>query len=363
MISPGSIKGIQWKKRATRSGYSLMELQASLVGCTSDMNEHIGWKYSDQLYTLARHKVTSYYSERDAQSFEVWISTKSAAFVLKKNKLIRETIQSYMDSIQNSMDVLTDAHSTKHVLTVLERVFEMHRACYSLYRFPGLVDAYAGKKIATETVVDDCARTRDFAGHAFQILKDGVTQKCFVAIAKICSYSIDELFFMTYEEIVHALKNTGSAVSIIDSRSDFVILGVMSTKQFLLYGDEGKKLFASLCTGANDAGDKQIKSLTGRSVFPGVVTADVRVVFNIDELKLISRDIVLITPMTTVDFLPYLKHVVGIVTDEGGITCHAAIISRELGIPCIVGTKFATKVLKDGMTVTVDADKNLIKIH
>ncbi len=51
-----------------------------------------------------------------------------------------------------------------------------------------------------------------------------------------------------------------------------------------------------------------------------------------------------------------------IVTDEGGVTCHAAIVSRELKIPCIVGTKIATRVLKDGDLVEVDADKAVIKI-
>jgi len=48
--------------------------------------------------------------------------------------------------------------------------------------------------------------------------------------------------------------------------------------------------------------------------------------------------------------------------DEGGITCHAVIVSRELGIPCVIGTKIATKVLKDGDLVEVDADKGVVKI-
>ena len=50
-----------------------------------------------------------------------------------------------------------------------------------------------------------------------------------------------------------------------------------------------------------------------------------------------------------------------IVTDEGGITSHAAIVSRELGIPCIVGTQYATKILKDGDLVEVDANKGTVK--
>jgi pyruvate, water dikinase len=57
-----------------------------------------------------------------------------------------------------------------------------------------------------------------------------------------------------------------------------------------------------------------------------------------------------------------MKKACAIVTDEGGITSHAAIVSRELGIPCIIGTKIATKILKDGMFVEVNANHGLIKI-
>ncbi len=66
--------------------------------------------------------------------------------------------------------------------------------------------------------------------------------------------------------------------------------------------------------------------------------------------------------MTSPNFLQVLKAVNGIITDEGGITCHAAIISRELQTPCIIGTKIATKVLKDGDLVEVDAERGIVKI-
>ena len=56
-----------------------------------------------------------------------------------------------------------------------------------------------------------------------------------------------------------------------------------------------------------------------------------------------------------------MKKASAIITDEGGLSCHAAIVARELGIPCIIGTKIATKVLKDGDRVEVDADKGIVK--
>ena len=71
---------------------------------------------------------------------------------------------------------------------------------------------------------------------------------------------------------------------------------------------------------------------------------------------------ILVTSMTRPEFLPLMKIAEAIVTDEGGITSHAAIVSRELKKPCIIGTRTATKVLKDGDLVEVDADRGIVRI-
>lgn len=70
---------------------------------------------------------------------------------------------------------------------------------------------------------------------------------------------------------------------------------------------------------------------------------------------------ILISPMTTPDVFPAMRKAAAIVTDEGGMLCHAAIISRELGIPCVIGTKVASEVFKDGDIVEVDADKGIVR--
>ena len=66
--------------------------------------------------------------------------------------------------------------------------------------------------------------------------------------------------------------------------------------------------------------------------------------------------------MTTPDMVPIMKKAAAFVTDEGGITCHAAIVSREMKKPCIIGTKIATKILHDGQLVEVDANRGIVKI-
>ena len=66
--------------------------------------------------------------------------------------------------------------------------------------------------------------------------------------------------------------------------------------------------------------------------------------------------------MTRPEFMPALKKAAAIITDEGGITCHAAIVSRELNIPAVIGTKIASKVLKDGMMLVVKANHGHVRV-
>ena len=94
--------------------------------------------------------------------------------------------------------------------------------------------------------------------------------------------------------------------------------------------------------------------LTGLGASPGFATGTVRIFDESMSLDVIKDGDVLVTKMTMPDMVPAMSRSVAIVTDEGGMTCHAAIISRELGTPCIVGTGCATETLVDGEMITVD---------
>ncbi|NPA87043.1 MAG: phosphoenolpyruvate synthase [Candidatus Diapherotrites archaeon] len=100
--------------------------------------------------------------------------------------------------------------------------------------------------------------------------------------------------------------------------------------------------------------------LRGIPASPGIGIGPVRIVLDIKDLPKVKEGDVLVTTMTTPDMVPAMQRAAAIVTDEGGLTSHAAIVSRELGIPAVVGTGKATKVLKDGEIVTVDAYKGVV---
>jgi len=95
--------------------------------------------------------------------------------------------------------------------------------------------------------------------------------------------------------------------------------------------------------------------VTGLAAAPGLATGRVRVLRNPSEGQTLHEGEILVAPVTTPDWVPVLRRAAALVTDSGGMTCHAAIVSREMGVPCVVGTRTATAVLHDGMVVTVDA--------
>lgn len=95
-------------------------------------------------------------------------------------------------------------------------------------------------------------------------------------------------------------------------------------------------------------------TLTGLGASPGLASGPVKILKSAKEIAKIKKGDVLVAPMTSPDFVPAMKKAAAIITDEGGPTSHAAIVSRELGIPAVVGAGEATKKLKDGWIVTVD---------
>ncbi|WP_040836138.1 phosphoenolpyruvate synthase [Nocardia brevicatena] len=99
----------------------------------------------------------------------------------------------------------------------------------------------------------------------------------------------------------------------------------------------------------------------GLAAAPGVATGAVRVLSSPAQGHTLRDGEILVAPMTNPDWLPTLGHAAAVVTDSGGMTCHAAIVARELGIPCVVGARTATSALADHTTVTVDGSTGEIR--
>lgn len=104
-------------------------------------------------------------------------------------------------------------------------------------------------------------------------------------------------------------------------------------------------------------------TLKGQVAMQGKVSGRARVIKKKSEIPTLLDGEILVTAMTVPDYLPAMKKAAGFVTDEGGITCHAAIVARELGKPCVIGTKFATQLIQTGDLLEVDAERGIVTIQ
>lgn len=176
-------------------------------------------------------------------------------------------------------------------------------------------------------------------------------RRLYLEISKRLNLTIKELLNMSYEVLYESILS-GKRIN-------------SNVKGYFAYGKEMDPIFekdANKIISLFDLNDNFVK---GISTEKGNVKGKVVVLLNAKDIDKIKEGDILVSPATRPDFIVAMRKVKAIITDEGGMTSHAAIVSRELGIPCVVGTKYATKIFKDGDLVEIKDDivRKIIRGH
>jgi len=180
--------------------------------------------------------------------------------------------------------------------------------------------------------------------------------KLFTQLVTPKEYKKEDLLMMTRQELIGFIKNKKlPPIKVLRNRRE--CCGVYFNRAGIIFLD--KKEVEEI--EAHWLGSKTHKELSGVIAFKGKVFGKCRVISNFKGADIKSGDI-LVTGMTDPNYVPLMKKAGAIITDGGGLLSHAAIVARELKKPCIIGTKIATQVLKDGDLVEVDADRGVVKI-
>ena len=164
-----------------------------------------------------------------------------------------------------------------------------------------------------------------------------------------------EIDWLTLSE----LKRTAEKSAIKERKKFYVFFG--TPKMSAVFSGKAAKKFLDKEKFTEIRNDVSKTEVNGLSAGGGNVTGTVKIVRGLQDMKncvgkvVVSRD-------TIIEYTPMLKKNLAIVTDLGGISCHAVVTAREFKIPCVVGTKYATEVFRDGDNVLVDADKGVVKI-
>ncbi|MDP3697773.1 MAG: PEP/pyruvate-binding domain-containing protein, partial [Candidatus Taylorbacteria bacterium] len=317
---------------------SLFSVQAWQKGYTHYLKESLGWWY-DIIFNYDGNKVNFYHTQSDFDHFKNVITQQ----LIKDDKLFAKLNKDFQDNVKRLKKLKV---SEEHIL----QIFNLIGRIMSLYIF---------------IVSDSFVKARPEGWESRHMSKDilyNIDRDVEVWLGKLLKkVKIDPKLahYLTLNEIEGLLKNKPLDIEAIEDRR----------KGYIIFNDEfnTKDNFLDFCKKHNWVDpETEVKidtdKIIGNVAFPGQARGVVKVVRKREDFSKVKNGDVLVAVMTNANFLPILKKASAFITDEGGITCHAAIVARELKKPCIIGTKIATQVLKDGDLVEVDADKGIVKI-
>ncbi len=182
-------------------------------------------------------------------------------------------------------------------------------------------------------------------------------------LQKPSELALHDLKYLDAEEIIRMFKTKTfkkcGTLSAIRQKSVVCCYTAGGKKEVIITGKHAGKMLEKFTYQTSQK--NEVTGMVANRVGTGIIRGVVKKIVNPREMSKMKKGQILVTWMTTPDFVPAMRKAKAIITDEGGITSHAAIVSRELGIPCIIGTKIATKVFKDGDVVEVDTNKGEVK--
>ena len=352
----GQESKIQWTPLFGSREYPLFIIDLAGQAYVTIMEQEIGWGYSDQLFISEQGKVTVYYSQSDADSFKKFCAEQPPEWfysIFQKINLRSLELQAAAQQFVNLY--LSDIIGA---LTIIHKAYQNR---YGVYRFISMIDISFGESnFLPQEVFITGGNTKDFTGKVCDAVDAEVLPLLTATLVNRFGFDPKLVLYLTFKEMMDGL----SGKKIIDKnelkrRHDFYIYSIVNHKIIFSPGSVARDKLSFYNIAPAAIPDTFIK---GKTAFKGITTGRVVVVLTSDDFHKIVPNVILVAPMTTVRYYPYLKQVSGIITDEGGITCHAAIIARELEKPCVVDTKIATKVLKDSYMVEVNANHGVVKI-
>ena len=191
---------------------------------------------------------------------------------------------------------------------------------------------------------------------------NGAYKRVFESLADLFNLPMGAVLMMTYEEIISSLEKRELTVArdtVLDREKRGYAYFIGPSGSYLVTGDDIDQIHTFVAPKETGPKPKEVK---GQTAFAGVAKGPARVVLDSNKANEVKEGEILVTTMTNPEYVPAMQRSAGIVTNEGGILCHAAIMSREFRKPCIIGTKIATDVFQTGQIIELDAKNGTARI-
>ncbi len=235
---------------------------------------------------------------------------------------------------------LTTVREEQELLLKKMNADELHRKLFEIAQ--GILFA---KAIRKETVWRGC----------------WACENLYKEIASRLDLSLNQVRYLTKEEVMLAFDNKFSkqdCAKIANQRLKLCVIVIQGSNETQYLGPDAQKFLDSA----------QIKKITvtgnqlvGQTAYPGKIIGVAKIVRATSDIPKVNEGDIIVSTATSPNLLPAMHKAAGFVTDMGGITCHAAIVSREMRKPCVIGTKVATKLFKDGDKIELDADNAIVR--
>lgn len=326
-------------------------------------------KFADYFATLVSPTTPSF-ATREQQEF-----TQIAVIAQKKGiKSVQTQLQKHADRyFWLPYDYEGDIWNQKHFETTLHETISTHNVNLSEQltklqnQFKKLKQKQAAiiKELGIDKVhqalfqaLRDCSEAMDYKKEIFT-QSHWYKNNLMYEIGKRLGIPFLQTYFLTIDETKQALLDGKLDKKAIQERSTFCVSIMQNGTTKIEMGKNAKaweqKLHQDLPKETNT------NEIHGQCASPGSAIGKARVLLSASEISQMQEGEILVAQATTPDFVPAMKKAKAIITNEGGLTSHAAIVSRELGVPCIVGTKFATKQIKTGDLLDVHAASGVVK--
>ncbi len=355
----------------------------SLMKVEQDELVEIGIKVQkDQEQTKLFKEIFEKFKEQDVKMFGLY--THSPEYEKKFDEVVRDLIaQIRPDILQDLMNHYTKYFYTAFLFTEEQGVYSFEHYLKALVRLvnrdPDLAKTHAEDETDIAVQVNKRAelikelKLSDEQERFFDAWGDFMVTKIYRRFAQIYAnyrmtpvleeignrfgLTLKQTKFMTTDEIERGLLSDNIDHEEVKRRVSFSVYYTDKNENLFYTGEIAQK--AAETIQKEDIED--VDEIKGQCGCQGSAKGTVKIVNVVEDMSKIKDGDILVSISTQPDLLPAMKKAAAFVTNQGGVTSHAAIVARELNVPCVIGTKIATKVLKDGDEVEVDATKGIVR--
>lgn len=327
-------------KPTVKRDISLFLTESWQQGYHRYLSEAFGWRYPI-IFWYDGQRVNFYHKADDFEYFKKIITGR----LLEDNELFGKLNLDFQHNVQ----VLRQTPQTLAAQDIL-RIFELSGKIMSFYIF----------------VVSDVFVTARPAAWESRHLSEGILYEYDALVERTMAEKLRDIgqdakfaHVLTMQDIRDLLCSNQIEPSVPARLNGYILdeIGLHTTNDFSGYCRQH-----NLRNPEDDTASISSRELTGATAQPGLVRGRAVILHTQQDVANVKEGDIIVSVMTNVNYLPAARLAAGIVTDEGGITCHAAIMARELGKPCLIGTKLATQLIKTGDKLELNATDGIVNI-